>query len=507
MIMKNSIQNSLRLISTGLCLSFLLVANHAKAGLQFWDPEGLWGSYATYTGGSLAGTWETANWTSGFQDQGQATPVGFTEGNAVAFAVGAGATNATVSASTTTFTVTMNADHTIGGVFDGAFNPNSCIVTIAGTGKITLPSGGAAGFDVWNSSDASLGRLIISNVIAGDATAIYAAQGNGQQYLRAANTYSGGTQLGYYPIADGFPGILNFNNSASFGTGPIIIHNGSGALVAEGSSAITLPNAVDWSTSADTNPDINIVGNPAGITFSGNWNLGATAAFVGSGGAAANVVIISGVISGTGSFTKNNAGIMRFTAANTYTGSTTVSAGTLEIQSANGLASTMVTVATGATLKLDSNTALSSSASLLLNTGSPAVNLNYAGSDLIQSLSFDGGSTFAAAGTWGAVGSGAQNQDSHFTGTGVLNVGVCNATNALLSIVNNGGNSFTLYFQGTFNATYSVLSQTNITQPMANWKVVPGSTTNLTDGGGLWSFTVTNPAPAFYRSKALNACP
>jgi autotransporter-associated beta strand protein len=505
--MKQLIPNSKRFIPLGLCLLFALVANHARAGLQFWDPQGAW-SLATYTGGSLAGTWETSDWTSpGFLESGQASPVAWIEGNAASFAVGAGATNSGNSASTTTFTITMNANHTVGGIFDGAFDGNSGIVTIAGTGTITLASGDC-GFDVWNSGDASLGRLIISNVIAGtDATSVYAAQGNGQQFLRGVNTYSGGTQLGYFPAADGFPGILNFNNSASFGTGPIIVHNGAGALVAEGSSAITLPNAFDWSTSVDTNPDINIVGNPAGITFSGNWNLGATAAFVGSGGAAANVLIISGVISGTGSFTKNNAGVMKFAAANTYTGPTTVSGGTLEIQSANGLASTTVTVATGATLKLDSNTALSSSASLLLNTGSPAVILNYAGSDLIQSLSFDGGSTFAAPGTWGAVGSSALNQDSRFTGSGVLNVGVCNAANALLSIVNNGGNSFTLNFQGTFNATYAVLSQTNITQPMANWNVVPGSITNLTDGGGVWSFTVTNAAPAFYRSKALNACP
>ena len=83
---------------------------------------------------------------------------------------------------------------------------------------------------------------------------------------------------------------------------------------------------------------------------------------------------------------------------------------------------------------------------------------------------------------------------------------VCSQTNALLSITPNGGNSFTLNFAGTYQAQYYVVAQTNLTQPMANWQPVPGSTNTVSNPSGLWSVTVTNPAPAFYRSKAMSVC-
>src|SRR5580700_6445250 len=104
----------------GSFLFLTLLANNAGATLSFWDPEGNFGSYATYTAGSLAGTWENSSWSRNSggangapADEGQATPVHFTEGDAAVFAVGAGATNSGNGATTTTFTVTMNANHTV----------------------------------------------------------------------------------------------------------------------------------------------------------------------------------------------------------------------------------------------------------------------------------------------------------------------------------------------------------------------------------------------------------
>jgi hypothetical protein len=41
---------------------------------------------------------------------------------------------------------------------------------------------------------------------------------------------------------------------------------------------------------------------------------------------------------------------------------------------------------------------------------------------------------------------------------------------------------------------------------MTNWLVVTGSTNTVTNVSGLWSITVTNHAPAFYRSRAMNSC-
>jgi autotransporter-associated beta strand protein len=133
---------------------------------------------------------------------------------------------------------------------------------------------------------------------------------------------------------------------------------------------------------------------------------------------------LAGVISGTGALVQNGPGTLTLAAADTYSGPTTVAAGTLDISVAGSLIASPVTVASGATLELDSNTALGSAVNLLLNSGSPTVNLNYIGTDQIQLLSFDGGATFAPAGIYGSIGSGATFQDARFSGPGLLAVGL-----------------------------------------------------------------------------------
>jgi autotransporter-associated beta strand protein len=262
----------------------------------------------------------------------------------------------------------MNGNHTVAGIFDGPLTPNSANVTINGTGIMTMQPANLNGFALNNASDGSLALVTINVVIAGGSTAGICAEESGQLFLNGVNTYVGGTYLGYSGSSFS-SGIWNFNNSASFGTGPIYFLNClGGALVAEGSSAITLPNAVTMYQAA--NASLNIVGNPAGVTFSGPWTLtgggGGTGAptyatttplasygslSIGSGGAANNLVIISGVISGTNAFTKYGVGILALTGVNTLSSNMNVTAGTLLVNSPGSLASGCpVAVAAGAIL-------------------------------------------------------------------------------------------------------------------------------------------------------------
>jgi hypothetical protein len=66
----------------------------------------------------------------------------------------------------------------------------------------------------------------------------------------------------------------------------------------------------------------------------------------------------------------------------------------------------------------------------------------------------------------------------------------------------------TLDFVGTPNATYYVVTQTNVDATLATWSPVAGSTNTAATPGGLWSITVTNNAQRrFYRAEAMYPCP
>ncbi|PWU11385.1 MAG: hypothetical protein C5B50_23400 [Verrucomicrobia bacterium] len=374
-----------RILWLGLLLLVGQRPSLTHAAVTYWDPQGTTGGNP-YTG-NMSGTWENASWSTA--SGGLATPVNWNEGTAACFGVNTG--NGTPA-----FTVTMNANHTISGVFDGPLAPNSCNVTINGTGQWILS--GVQGFDTFNNADGSLGLVTIAvPIIDGTSTGEVVMEGNGQFYLNAANTYSGntfdgvtaGTQLGY--SANPWTGVVNFNSSSSFGSGSIALRRGYsaafGALVAEGTSAITLPNVLDFSHALSNAPFLNIVGNPAGVTFTAGAHLGTKAVNLGSGGSG-NLVNISGVIDGSGSLTKFNNSVLELSAVNTYGGPTTISAGTLKLGIANAIASSSSVVLNGGTLDAGgfnhANTGtLGLSASSTLNFSGVANLLQFANSSAV----------------------------------------------------------------------------------------------------------------------------
>jgi fibronectin-binding autotransporter adhesin len=90
----------------------------------------------------------------------------------------------------------------------------------------------------------------------------------------------------------------------------------------------------------------------------------------------------------------------------------------------------------------------------------------------------------------------------------VVGTGVCSQTNRILSVTSLGGGSFNLNLIGTYQAQYRIVYQTNAAQPMTNWIPVIGGTNTVSSPSGLWSITVTNRAPAYYRSQAMSGvCP
>jgi len=116
--MKKTHLTSLQIITAAIGLGFALVANHAGAALTTWDPQNS-NAQNPYTS-SLTGTWEGNNWST--SETGQASPQAWAENTAAVFAVHSGT-------GTPAFTVTMNANHTVAGIFNGPLTPISINLT------------------------------------------------------------------------------------------------------------------------------------------------------------------------------------------------------------------------------------------------------------------------------------------------------------------------------------------------------------------------------------------
>ncbi|MCW1922333.1 autotransporter-associated beta strand repeat-containing protein [Luteolibacter arcticus] len=195
----------------------------------------------------------------------------------------------------------------------------------------------------------------------------------------------------------------------------ILIATGGGAGAAKATGTLNLNGGTLTITTTGSalrgdaaNPDNVSTVNFNGITLkagasSTDWIGNLKTANIAAGGLTLDTngfdIAIAQVLSGTGSFTKSGTGALICYDANSYSGSTTVSAGALSLADVMLSDTAAVTVAAGAVLDL----------------AYPA-----AATDTVLSLSLGG--VPASIGVWGAVGSGAPNTSALITGIGRLNV-------------------------------------------------------------------------------------
>lgn len=235
--------------------------------------------------------------------------------------------------------------------------------------------------------------------------------GAGTLTLAAANTYGGNTTV--------TGGLIAFSSLANFSSGTIVL-NGGGLQWATG-------NTIDISSSSQ----LGALGS-AGGTFDTNGN---------------NVTFATAV-SGSGPFAKTGAGTLTLLDANTYTGTTTISGGALQI--GNG----------GTTGSIASNSIVNNT-SVIFNRGDAAA---YAGP-----ISGSGNITQAGSGVLTLSG------PNTYTGTttllsGLLRMGGASALGASALAVHSG----TLDLNGNGLSVYA-LSGTG-----ASGKITTSSTANLT---------------------------
>ncbi|MFN3671504.1 MAG: autotransporter-associated beta strand repeat-containing protein [Bosea sp. (in: a-proteobacteria)] len=262
-------------------------------------------------------------------------------------------------------TLTLGSNATIAGGLSGdglaranalAFTGGANILSIeAGarlTGNISL------GTNTTTLQFAQTNDYTLSNVISG-AGAV-SKTGAGTLYLTGANTYTGGTRIdnGALIIGDGgrsgsIVGDVVNNTALAFYrsddtsfagaiSGMGVVHKaGAGSLTLSGTNTYAGGTKIREGT-IKVSTDANL-GAASGILTLDGGTLAATGSFnsarsveLGDGGGTIDTVdptalTLSGMVAGAGRLAKTGFGLLTLTGANTYSGGTTITAGTLQI--------------------------------------------------------------------------------------------------------------------------------------------------------------------------------
>jgi len=220
--------------------------------------------------------------------------------------------------------------------------PNAVGITLE-MNYVVQPAAGVSGAKTAtasNDADVGVGQTV---ALARATTATWTGAVN-NQWANAGNW----TGLGGTPLVGGedliFPGgaanLSNTNNVAAGTTFNSITLKGSGYTLAGNQVTLGAGNLADSSIAGANTISLNLV--LAAVRTVTVSDPGTT-------------LLISGVISGAGGVTKAGAGILALSAANTNTGVTTVSAGTLDVRNnaALGTVAGATTVSAGATLRIN----------------------------------------------------------------------------------------------------------------------------------------------------------
>ena len=195
-----------------------------------------------------------------------------------------------------TINITGTGALNVGGIIVDGGNSGTSTVTLNG-GTLDLASDGSPGSLAANNFNAQSGTLRnVSQIFQGDNTTVTALTKttSGTLTLSGTNTYTGGTNIN--------GGTLALGSSAALGTTGTISFAG-------GTLQYSAANTTDYS---------NRFSNAAAQAYSIDTN-------------GQNVTLATGLTSSGGTFTKLGTGTLTFTAGNSYTGATTISAGTLQL--------------------------------------------------------------------------------------------------------------------------------------------------------------------------------
>lgn len=281
------------------------------------------------------------------------------------FGVPSSAANGTIGIGGTTFAATLvyvGVGETTDRVIDLAGTTGGATIQNDGSGPIILTSAltaSGAGAKTLTLQGSNTGANSIAKIVNSTLATSVTKSGAGTWTLAGANTYTGTTTL------SSGGGLLNFGNASALSGGGAFVISGNSSFDNTTGSALTVANAFTLSGGSPT-----YVGSANNMTFNGAASISAANRTI---TVSANTLTLGAGISQDSAgraFTKAGNGTLVLSGVNTYSGSTTISAGTLALGSSGSLANTAaITIAAGATLDLSavSSYTLSTSNSLVAN--------------------------------------------------------------------------------------------------------------------------------------------
>ena len=306
----------------------------------------------------------------------------------------------------------------------------------AGTSTITNDGGatsGAYGQTYFTTFSTAANATITNSGGTGSG-----AEGGLTQFFGSSTAGSSTITTNAGTVAGAIGGLTEFSDTSKAGNATLIANGGVGAggtIHFIGSSTGDTARVEVFNNGGGTPGNLDISGHTApGVTIgsvegSGNVFLGNRTLTVGSNNLSTTFsgVAQDGGISGGigGALAKTGTGTLSLTNSNTYTGGTLINAGTL-IAGADGALGTgnVSLTASGVTLTLQNgatNNYISNTATISIVSGATA-NLNFTGSsDVVGGIVLNG-AVQTAAGTYGAIGSGADFESTFFSGMGTLQI-------------------------------------------------------------------------------------
>ena len=337
-----------------------------------------------YAAPSASGVWVggSGNWTTAANWQGNAVP---DNGNPIEFA-GSGGTSTNDSAVNAvngiTFTTSANGSYTLngsaleiatGGILNSSAYAQAVGLNLTMNGSSTINadsadltiSGAVDNNGSTLTATANASRTIsISGPISDSGSLI--KNGAGTLILTGNNTYTGATtiNLGTLQIGDSSASTLGSGNYSGTvaNSGTLVFSStanqtlsgllsGTGALVKSSSGTLVLTASNSYSGDVTINAGTLEIGG-SGVLENGNLASGILNNGTLSINTSANQTL-AGVLSGTGALTKSNSGTLMLSVDNTYTGATTIQAGTISLATlGNGSAAGSFGASTNATQNL-----------------------------------------------------------------------------------------------------------------------------------------------------------